>query len=146
MGSESDLRSNYSVSTRDISQQQENNSSKSRILPKPIHCRLPQNGTMSVATNPLLNWDSSATAESYRIQVTTGSNIIYNSSIISITEFQIPNNGLSINTTYQQKVNATNAGGTGPYLIRQFFISQQVQLMYQEILKFLKSLGYITIT
>ena len=75
----------------------------------------PPNGATSVATNSLLDWNSSATAESYRIIVTTASYTIYDSSNITITEFQVPNNGLNINTTYQWKVRASNVAGPGPY-------------------------------
>jgi hypothetical protein len=78
----------------------------------------PPNGATLVATNPLLDWDSSATAESYRVQVSTDSVFtftIYDSSNITITEFQIPDNGLSLNTTYYWRVNAKNLGGTSPY-------------------------------
>ena len=79
---------------------------------------LPANGATLVATNPLLDWDSSATAESYRVQVSTDSlftSAVYDSSGITITQFQIPNNGLNINTTYYWRVNAKNIGGTGLY-------------------------------
>ena len=78
----------------------------------------PANGATLVATNPLLDWNTSATAESYRVQVSTDSGFtstVYDSSNITITQFRIPNNGLNINTTYYWRVNATNVGGTGPY-------------------------------
>ena len=78
----------------------------------------PQNGALLVETNPLLDWYSSATALSYRVQISTDSlftSTLYDSSNIAITEFQIPNNGLNINTTYYWRVNATNAGGTSPF-------------------------------
>ena len=78
----------------------------------------PVNGAILVATNPLLDWNSSATAESYRIQVSTSSGFtstVYNVSNITVTEYQIPNNGLNINTTYYWRVNAKNVVGTSPY-------------------------------
>ena len=78
----------------------------------------PLNGALLVATNPLLDWDSSTYAESYGIQVSTDSlftSTVYDSSNIPITEFQIPNNGLNINTTYYWRVNASNEGGTSPW-------------------------------
>ncbi|MBL7129039.1 MAG: T9SS type A sorting domain-containing protein [Ignavibacteria bacterium] len=80
----------------------------------------PVNGATLVATNPLLDWDNSVFAESYRIQVSTDSGFtgtVYDSSNITITEFQIHNNGLTINTTYYWRVNATNIAGTGPFSI-----------------------------
>ena len=78
----------------------------------------PQNGALLVETNPLLDWDSSIYAESYRVQVATDSvftSSVYDSSGIIITEFQIPNNGLNINTTYYWRVNASNVTGTSPW-------------------------------
>ena len=78
----------------------------------------PANGATLVATNPLLDWNSSAYAESYQIQVSTDSlftSTVYDSSGIIITEFQIPNNGLNINTTYYWRVNAANVTGTSPW-------------------------------
>ncbi|MFC2093454.1 T9SS type A sorting domain-containing protein [Bacteroidota bacterium] len=89
-------------------------------LPAPPVLVSPVNGATLVATNPLLDWNSSATAVSYRVQVSTDSGItgtVYDSSNITITEFQIPNNGLTINTTYYWRVNATNIAGTSPYSI-----------------------------
>ena len=87
-------------------------------LPTPPVLVSPANGATLVELNPLLNWDSSAYAESYRIQVSTDSGFtssVYDSSNITITEFQIPNNGLTINTTYYWRVNAANGGGASPY-------------------------------
>jgi len=78
----------------------------------------PSNGATLVATNPLLDWNISVYAESYKIQVSTDSlfsSTVYDSNGIIITEFQIPNNGLNINTTYYWRVNATNVTGTSPW-------------------------------
>ena len=78
----------------------------------------PQNGALLVETNPLLDWDNSLNAESYRVQVSTDSlftSTVYDSSGIPYSEFQIPNNGLNINTTYYWRVNATNVTGTSPW-------------------------------
>jgi len=78
----------------------------------------PTNGATLVELNPLLDWDNSLHAESYRVQVSTDSLIsstVYDSSGIPFTEFQIPNNGLNINTTYYWRVNATNGTGTSPW-------------------------------
>ena len=80
----------------------------------------PENGATLVATNPLLNWNNSLYTESYRVQVSTDSlfaSTVYDSSGVPITEFQIPNNGLNINTTYYWRVNATNVTGTSPWSI-----------------------------
>ena len=78
----------------------------------------PPNGATLVVTNPLLDWDSVISAETYRVQVSTDSlfrTTDYDSSNITISEFQVPNNGLNTNTTYYWRVNATNAGGTSPF-------------------------------
>lgn len=88
--------------------------------PSPPVLVSPENGAILVETNPLLDWNSSTYAESYRIQVSADSGFlktVYDSSNITITEFQIPNNGLQINTTYYWRVNATNIVGTSPYSI-----------------------------
>ena len=80
----------------------------------------PVNGATLVELNPLLNWNSSTYAESYRVQVSIDSGFtstVYDSSNITITEFQIPNNGLTISTTYYWRVNAANGGGASPYSI-----------------------------
>ena len=78
----------------------------------------PANGATLVELNPLLNWNSSTYAVSYRVQVSTSSGFtttVYDISNITTTEFQIPNNGLSTNTTYYWRVNAANIAGTSPY-------------------------------
>ena len=78
----------------------------------------PANGATLVELNPLLDWDNSLYAESYQIQVSMDSlfaSIVYGSIGIPFSEFQIPNNGLNINTTYYWKVNATNVTGTSPW-------------------------------
>ena len=78
----------------------------------------PANGATLVELNPLLDWDNSLYAESYQIQVSMDSlfaSIVYGSVGIPFSEFQIPNNGLNINTTYYWRVNATNATGTSPW-------------------------------
>ena len=78
----------------------------------------PVNGATLVVLNPLLDWDNSTYAESYQIQVSTDSlftSIVYGSIGIPFSEFQIPNNGLNINTTYYWRVNASNVMGTSPW-------------------------------
>ena len=87
------------------------------IPPAPVLVS-PPNGATSVSTNPLLDWDSAATAESYRVQVSMDIGFfstVYDSSNITITQFQIPNNGLLINTVYFWRVNSSNSSGTSPW-------------------------------
>ena len=78
----------------------------------------PANGATLVELNPLLDWDNTLYAESYQVQVSTDSlfaSIVYGSIGIPFSEFQIPNNGLNINTTYYWRVNASNVAGTSPW-------------------------------
>ena len=87
------------------------------IPPAPVLVS-PPNGATSVVTNPLLDWDSAAAAESYRVQVSTDIGFfstVYDSSNITITQFQIPTNGLLIHTIYFWRVNASNSTGTSPW-------------------------------
>ena len=88
-----------------------------QIPPAPVLVS-PPNGATSVVTNPLLDWDSAATAESYRVQVSMDIGFfstVYDSSNITITQFQIPVNGLLIDTIYFWRVNASNSSGTSAW-------------------------------
>ena len=78
----------------------------------------PANGDTMIARNPLLGWNRSIYAQSYRVQVSTDSlftGAVYDSSGIPILAFKIPFNGLNINTTYYWRVNAANITGSGPW-------------------------------
>ena len=88
------------------------------LAPEAPELVYPENYATLVELNPLLDWDSSATAESYRAKISEDLlfiNVVYDSSNIAITEYQLPNNGLEINTTYYWRVNATNVTGTSPW-------------------------------
>jgi len=102
---------NYDYATIKYSQ------TPSTIPPVPVLVS-PPNGLTNVSINPLLDWDSAASAESYRVQVSTDIGFfstVYDSSNIAVTQFQIPNNGLLINTIYFWRVNASNSSGTSPW-------------------------------
>ncbi|WP_434968559.1 T9SS type A sorting domain-containing protein [Rosettibacter firmus] len=76
----------------------------------------PLNGSTGVDTNPILTWNSSTGATSYRLQISTNSSftsLVYDQSDITDTTHQVT--GLANNTLYYWRVNATNAGGTSSY-------------------------------
>lgn len=76
----------------------------------------PSSGTMGVSITPTLSWNASTGATSYRLQVSTSSSFattVVNQSGITATSYAI--SGLTGNTTYYWRVNATNASGTSAY-------------------------------
>jgi hypothetical protein len=76
----------------------------------------PTSGATGVATNPTLSWNASTGAASYGLQVSTSSS--FSSTVVNqtgITTTSYAASGLSNNTTYYWRVNATNAGGTSSY-------------------------------
>jgi hypothetical protein len=84
--------------------------------PSPPTLSSPESGTTGVATNPTLNWNTAAGATSYRLQVSTSSSFFttaVNQASITTTSYAV--SGLTNNTTYYWRVNATNAGGTSAY-------------------------------
>jgi hypothetical protein len=74
----------------------------------------PTNGATGVSTSPTMRWNTSAGAASYCLQVSTdfisGAPIVDQAGITD-TSYAVTG-GLANNTTYQWRVNATNAGGT----------------------------------
>ncbi len=88
------------------------------IPPAPLAPTLssPSNGATNVSTNPTLSWNVSTGATSYGVQVSTDpsfSATVVNQSNITTTSYAV--SGLTGNTTYYWRVNATNAGGTSAY-------------------------------
>ena len=76
----------------------------------------PANGATGISTSPTLTWNTSATATSYRAQVSIDpafGTTVYNQGSIVGTSAGI--SGLAGSTTYYWRVNATNAVGTGGY-------------------------------
>jgi len=84
--------------------------------PPPPTLVSPANGATGISTNPTLTWNPSSGATSYRLQVSTTSG--FSSTVIDqsgITGTSRAISGLSNNTTYYWRVNATNAGGTSAW-------------------------------
>ncbi|MBI5731112.1 MAG: T9SS type A sorting domain-containing protein, partial [Ignavibacteriales bacterium] len=76
----------------------------------------PTNTAVDVSTSPTLTWNSSATATSYTLQVSTGSSFtsfVYNQSGLTNTNQQV--SGLVNWLTYYWRVSATNSYGTSAY-------------------------------
>ncbi len=76
----------------------------------------PANGATGVAINPTLSWNASAGAATYELQVSTSSTFattVYDNSTLTGTSQAI--SGLSNNTLYYWRVDATNAGGTSAF-------------------------------
>lgn len=93
----------------------------------------PSNGAIDIAVNPILSWNASVGANSYRLQISTNldfTSLVYDQSGITTTSQQIT--GLAYNTLYYWRIRATNDGGfsdwstiwnfmtTVPTLIEQF--------------------------
>ncbi len=76
----------------------------------------PATGATGLSTTPTLTWNSTATATSYRLQVSTDptfATTFLDQSNIAATSLSL--SGLARGTTYNWRVNATNAGGTSSY-------------------------------
>ncbi|MCX6162269.1 MAG: dockerin type I domain-containing protein, partial [Ignavibacteriae bacterium] len=79
---------------------------------------LPANNATGVSLSPLLDWNDVQYSASYRIQVSTDqlfNTILWDTSGVVPSQVNIPANKLTGLTQYYWRVNATNAGGTGPY-------------------------------
>ncbi|MCX6160767.1 MAG: GEVED domain-containing protein, partial [Ignavibacteriae bacterium] len=80
----------------------------------------PANNSTGVSLTPALSWGAVTGALSYRIQVSTDSLFAtsqFDTSGITAVTLTVPANKLTGLTKYYWRVNATNAGGTGPYSI-----------------------------
>jgi hypothetical protein len=88
----------------------------------------PTNGAANVSNGPMLVWNASSGASSYRLQVSTGpdfSTSVYDNSAITNTSQQLT--GLAYSTTYFWHVNATNANGTSPWSVTWSFTTAPAQ-------------------
>lgn len=76
----------------------------------------PANAAVDITTNPLLSWDTASCADSYSIQVSSDSTFpstVINQSGLAGTSYQA--SGLSVNTVYYWRANASNGAATGPW-------------------------------
>ncbi len=75
----------------------------------------PADGATGVATNPSLRWNQSATATSYRVQLSLMSDFSTTVLDSTLADTSVAVTGLANSTVYYWRVNASNAGGTSPY-------------------------------
>jgi hypothetical protein len=75
----------------------------------------PYDGSSDVSCSPELSWDSVATADSYRVQVSSTDDFTTLISDDSTTTTLKTIGPLSPDSKYYWRVNATNKGGTGPW-------------------------------
>lgn len=77
----------------------------------------PPNNSTGVSRTPILDWNNSPGATTYRVQISTDPNfvtIILNQVTGSSSQYQVIT-ALNYNTTYYWRANATNAGGDSPW-------------------------------
>jgi len=80
----------------------------------------PPNNSTNQSPTVLLDWDSLAAANSYRIQLATDSlfnSVVYDTSGVTRSSLQMRPGILLANVKYYWKVNATNLAGTGPWSV-----------------------------
>ena len=85
----------------------------------------PTNGSTGVSISPTFNWSSVSGASSYRLQVSTSSSFgtsFYDNSGISANSKQV--SGLSTNTKYYWRVNASSSSGTSSWTSIYSFTTQ----------------------
>jgi len=78
----------------------------------------PLNGAEGVVITPILDWENTVGAISYKVQVATDSiffNIIFDQSNLTTSQLTIPSPYLTYSSRYFWRVNATNSVGTGPW-------------------------------
>jgi hypothetical protein len=98
---------------------------------------LPANGSTGISTSPTLTWNASTGADSYTLQVSGNPNFssfILDQHGIMSTSFTV--DGLSENTTYYWRVNATNAYGASGWANAWSFTTVTTPVMETVISKF----------
>lgn len=76
----------------------------------------PTNGAVAISLSPTFGWNASTGAASYHLQVATDSafsGLVIDQNNIALTSFAA--SGLSTNTLFYWRVNATNSAGSSPY-------------------------------
>jgi len=84
-------------------------------------------GSESISTFPVIRWDASARAETYRVVVATDSqftNIVINRAELDTTQYVVTDE-LEEFTTHYWRVNATNIGGTSDWTVISHFTTDQ---------------------
>lgn len=90
----------------------------------------PGNGAACVSLTPLLDWTDASGATSYGVQVSTNAsftNIVVNVNSLPSSQYMVPS-GLSNNTLYYWRANASNAGGSSPWSGSSSFMTVTVSL------------------
>lgn len=88
---------------------------------------LPSDGGVHQPTTPILSWNSTLLAGTYRLLLSTDSTFatsLHDQSGLTDTTFV--GTGLSLGTRYFWKVSSTNAGGTGPFSVTRSFTTLPV--------------------
>lgn len=83
--------------------------------PSPPTLGSPANGATGVSVPASLSWDASPGAESYQLQISASPDFAALAYDQSITSTSVSVAGLSANTVYYWRVNATNGGGTSDW-------------------------------
>ena len=86
----------------------------------------PANNATNVSTSPTLQWNASAGATSYQVQVSTSSDFtatVFNQSGITGTQVTV-SPALDNNTTYYWRVNASNTSGTSDWSATRSFTTE----------------------
>ncbi len=80
----------------------------------------PPNNSFIATVTPQLVWDSIVIASTYRVQIATDSlftSPVKDTAGVINARYNVPSGVLSFGTWYYWRVQATNAGGTGPYSV-----------------------------
>lgn len=89
---------------------------------------LPVNNATGVSLTPFMDWSDVAGTTTYRLQIATNNsftNIVYNNTTITASEYTVPSGYLIGSTQYYWRVAAINSGGQGPYSTTFAFTTRQ---------------------
>ncbi len=87
-------------------------------LPSAPQLVSPANGSVNILLTPVLDWNIVSNAAAYGIQLSRNisfTDLIFNQSEITSTQFQVPASLLSYDSVYFWRVNAENSHGTSPW-------------------------------